>query len=91
MLEVRCPNCGSEDLEGQTPPGKLVVLLRCLSCGHESTREPRVDARCLRCGTDSVRAAAPDYWKESSDGKVFRVPGAVSSRWCPTCKRDALC
>jgi hypothetical protein len=65
MALVSCPTCGSDDITKAADSGGSIQL-RCLACGLEFSREPRIV--CRRCGSDDIEFGfVADGWAYDDD------------------------
>ncbi len=60
-MEIKCVNCGSEDLarDGEAPQSGDIAMV-CLACGWRGRRTPTVS--CHRCGSPDLDEVAVDSW-----------------------------
>ena len=86
VVDIRCPNCGEQELLAGRRDGDLILLV-CERCNHAWERDP--SPACPTCGNRELRAV-PLAILEKARGTQLSVIGTRTIHLCPNCNAETL-
>ena len=82
MLQIRCPQCGEEEMLSGRPNDDSSITVTCGVCGEVWSRDPRL--RCRLCGSDNLEYTPRPLW-ERGRGQQRTPAGRFDAYACLAC------